>query len=144
MTVRTCPQISAYFDFISLVFSRLRNKMSTFVRIHVNSKTRQQTRQQAFPVTKHSKAYWLPRIFRPVVRGKETPHYCVRMSRAGIQRKLSLQTPNREAAALMARDWFIYLSAHGWAAFDAKYRKSAERADSDNGTAVVPSGGKTN
>ena len=44
----------------------------------------------------------------------------------------------------MARDWFIYLSAHGWAAFDAKYRKSAERADSDNGIAVVPSGGKTN
>jgi integrase len=75
-------------------------------------------------VTKQSKLYWRERIFRPVVRTELAPNYVVRMSHAGIQRKLSLMTPNREAAAQIARDWFVYLSAHGWAAFNAKYRNA--------------------
>jgi len=75
-----------------------------------------------FPTTKHSKAYWLPRVFRPVIRGAEAPNYCVRLSYGNVQRSLSLQTPNRDQAAQIARDWFVYLSANGWSAFDAKYR----------------------
>jgi hypothetical protein len=75
-----------------------------------------------FPATKHSKAYWLPRVFRPVIRGKEVDNYAVRMSYGNVQRSLSTGTPNRDEAAQIARDWFIYLSANGWVAFDAKYR----------------------
>jgi integrase len=75
-----------------------------------------------FPITKHSKAYWLPRVFRPVIRGAEAPNYCVRLSYGNVQRSLSLQTPNRDQAAQIARDRFVYLSANGWSAFDTKFR----------------------
>jgi len=44
------------------------------------------------------------------------------MSCGGLQRSLSLRTPNRETAAQTARDWYVYLSTNGWAAFDATYR----------------------
>ena len=79
-----------------------------------------------FPATKHSKAYWLPRVFRPVIRGKEVDNYAVRMSYGNVQRSLSTGTPNRDEAAQIARDWFIYLSANGWSAFLAKYGKKKE------------------
>src|SRR5262245_52279225 len=93
------------------------------MRTTTNSETRQQTRQQPFPVTKHSKAYWLPRVFRPMIRGKEAPYYCVRMSCGGVQRKLSTSVPCRDQAAQIARDWFAFLARErSWAAFDAKYR----------------------
>jgi len=49
----------------------------------------------------------------------------VRKSSGGLQRSLSLRTPNREDAAQTARDWFVYLSVNGWAAFDAKYRPAS-------------------
>jgi integrase len=79
----------------------------------------------ASTVTKHSKAYWLPRVFRPVVDGVQVDNYCARMSCGGIQRSLSLRTPNREEAAQIARDWFVFLSTNGWEAFDAKYRNAS-------------------
>jgi hypothetical protein len=47
------------------------------------------------------------------------------MSCGGVQRSLSLRTPNREAAAETARTWFVYLSVNGWAVFDAKYRSTS-------------------
>jgi integrase len=75
-----------------------------------------------FRVTKHSKEYWLAKVYRPQVRGAEVDNYAVRLFYRGSERRLSLSTPNREAAASLAREWFVYLSAHGWAAFDAKYR----------------------
>jgi integrase len=76
----------------------------------------------AAAVTKHSKFYWRERVFRPVIKGAQVTNYCVQMSCEGIQRSLSLRTPNREEAAETARTWFIYLNTNGWAAFDAKYR----------------------
>jgi len=79
----------------------------------------------ASTVTKHSKAYWLPRVFRRVVDGAQIDNYCARMSCGGVQRSLSLRTPNREEAAQIARDWFVYLSTNGWEAFDAKYRSAS-------------------
>jgi integrase len=82
------------------------------------------------PVTKHSKVYWRERVFRPVVDGKQVDNYCVRMSCSGTQRSLSLRTPNREEAVQTARDWFVYLSKHGWPAFDAKYRDPDRPAES--------------
>ena len=95
-------------------------------------------------ISKQSKVYWRERVFRPVVDGKQLDNYCVRMSSGGLQRSLSLRTANREEAAQRARDWFVYLDTHGWAAFDAKYRKSASDTDSNTGTAILPTAGKTN
>jgi HNH endonuclease len=73
------------------------------------------------PVTKHSKAYWRDRVFHPTVDGKEVSNYAVRMCCGNRPRSLSLRTPDREKAAQIARDWYVYLIAHGWDAFDAKY-----------------------
>jgi hypothetical protein len=81
----------------------------------------------ASTVTKHSKAYWFSRVFRPVIDGEEVTNYCVQMSCGGVRRSLSLRTPNREAAAQTARDWYVFLSTNGWAAFDAKYRSTTTR-----------------
>jgi hypothetical protein len=75
-------------------------------------------------VTKHSKAYWRDRIYRPVFDGKQVNNYAVQLCCGNRQRSLSLRTPNREAAAQIARDWYVFLIAHGWAAFDAKYRSA--------------------
>jgi integrase len=47
------------------------------------------------------------------------------ISRVFSRRTLSLKTPNREQAALIAKDWFEFLSTNGWAAFDAKYRSAS-------------------
>src|SRR6516165_10441751 len=76
----------------------------------------------ASTVTKHSKAYWLTRVFRPVIDGKEVTNYCAQMSCEGVRRSLSLRTPNRGTAAETARDWYVFLSTNGWDSFDAKYR----------------------
>ena len=75
-----------------------------------------------FRVTKHSVEYWLTKVYRPRVRGAEVDNYAVRLFYRGVEKRLSLGTPNRETAARIARDWFVYLSANGWAAFLAKYR----------------------
>ena len=79
-------------------------------------------RSGSFRVTKHSKEYWLSKVYRPQVRGASVDNYAVRLHHAGIEKRLSLGTPNREAAADLARDMFVFLSANGWAGFLAKYR----------------------
>ena len=95
----------------------------------------------ASTVTKHSKAYWSTRVFRPVVDGVQVDNYCVRMSCGNRQRSLSTGTPNREAAAQVARTWYVYLSQHGWLGFDAKFRAKQtnlfERPDRDSATITV-------
>lgn len=76
----------------------------------------------SFRVTKHSKEYWLSKVYRPQVRGASVDNYAVRLHHAGNEKRLSLGTPNRGVAAELARDMFVFLSANGWAAFLAKYR----------------------
>jgi integrase len=78
-----------------------------------------------FPLTKNSKEFWFRRVYKPRVRGTEVDNYAVRLFCGGKEKRLSLGTPNRELAAALARDWFVYLSANGWAAFLAKYRNPA-------------------
>jgi hypothetical protein len=83
-----------------------------------------------FRVTKHSKEYWLSKVYRPRLRGHEVENYAIRLWYEGREKRLSLGTPNRELAASRARDWFVYLSANGWGAFLAKYRTAASRPSS--------------
>src|SRR6516164_8816263 len=105
----------AIIDFISRPSSRLRIKDSN---IYKHLRTMKLDKVGASTVTKHSKAYWLPRVFRPVVDGAQVDNYCARMSCSGVQRSLSLRTPNGEEAAQIARDWFVFLSTNDWEAFD--------------------------
>ena len=83
---------------------------------------------QNFPLTKHSKRYWLDKVYKPQVQRADgsksvSDNYAVYLCHAGKEKRLSLGTPNQVAAAELARDWFVYLSANGWDAFQAKYRK---------------------
>jgi hypothetical protein len=82
-------------------------------------------RMDRFPLTKNSKEFWLRKVYKPLVRGAEVDNYAVRLHYGGKEKRLSLGTPNRELAASIARDWFVYLNANGWAAFLAKYRNPA-------------------
>jgi integrase len=89
-----------------------------------------------FRVTKHSKEYWFGKVYRPRIRGAEVDNYAVRLFHRGSEKRLSLRTPNREAAADLAREMFVYLSANGWAAFLAKYRNPASDAVPNGGTSL--------
>jgi integrase len=82
---------------------------------------------QNFPLTKHSKRYWLDKVYKPEIRRPDgsksfSDNYAVYLCHAGKEKRLSLGTPNQIAAAELARDWFLYLSTNGWEAFLARYR----------------------
>jgi len=82
---------------------------------------------QKFPLTKHSKRYWLDKVYKPAIQRADgsksvSENYAVYLCHAGKEKRLSLGTPNQVAAAELARDWFVYLSANGWDAFQARYR----------------------
>jgi integrase len=82
----------------------------------------------AVVVTKGSKAYWLERVFRQQIGDWTGESYSVRMSCAGVQRTLSTGLANRDAAAGLAREWYVFLARQrSWAAFDAKYRNPGPR-----------------
>jgi integrase len=97
----------------------------------------------AAAVTKHSKVYWRDRVFQPVIKGVKVDNYVVQMSSGGVQRSLSLRTPNKEEAAQTARDWFVFLSANGWATFDATYRNKSALVSSPKFAGIVKSTGVT-
>jgi integrase len=56
--------------------------------------------------------------------GQEVSNYAVRMSCGNRQRSLSTGTPNRDHAAEIARDWYVFLTKHNWSEFDAKFRNA--------------------
>jgi integrase len=74
--------------------------------------------------------------------GQEVSNYAVRMSCGNRQRSLSTGTPNRDQAAQIARDWYVFLSDNTWSAFDAKYR-STTTTTSSSGPGSVKSHGLT-
>jgi hypothetical protein len=128
-SLKECLQLFAKvhnFDFISRISNRLRRKDSNNCeQLRIMPLHKKVNKLGAASVTKHSKVYWRERVFRPVIKGAQVTNYCVQMSCEGIQRSLSLRTPNREEAAETARAWFTYLNTNGWAAFDAKYRSAS-------------------
>jgi integrase len=70
--------------------------------------------------------YWRTRVFRPSYsrhgEQRASPNLCVQLQHRGQQHKWSLQTPNRDVAAVRARDLWLLLQAKGWDAAIAKYR----------------------
>jgi hypothetical protein len=72
-------------------------------------------------------AYWRKRIFKPVYEGKDgrkitSPNYCAEIQHKGKRVRWSLGPALPEAAAIRARDLYLFLVASGWSATLAKYR----------------------
>jgi hypothetical protein len=71
-------------------------------------------------------ARWQRRIFKPSYTGNDlkftSPDWCVELQHHGRRAKLSLETPNKEAAAARAKDIYIFLHANGWKAMLTEYR----------------------
>jgi len=69
----------------------------------------------------------MSKIYKPEIQRADgsksvSDNYAVYLSHAGKEKRLSVGTPNQVAAAELARDMFVFLSANGWPAFLAKYR----------------------
>jgi hypothetical protein len=67
---------------------------------------------------KTSLQFWKARLRKPTFtragRRIESHNWSATFSYAGVRRELSLETPNREAAAQKARDIYVCLLANGW------------------------------
>src|SRR5258708_29707932 len=76
--------------------------------------------------------YWKERVFKPTyTRGGEryqSNNWAVYIQHRGQRHKWSLETPNREAAAAIAKNIFLCLQAQGWDVTVQRYRpKMAEK-----------------
>ena len=83
----------------------------------------------------HSKTdirYWQESVFRRgfTYQGKarQTAAYSARFQHLGRRETITLDTPNRSAAAARAREIYLYLIAHGWEQTIAKYKPGMVRA----------------
>jgi hypothetical protein len=72
-------------------------------------------------------AHWRRRVFRQ----PNSPNWFAEISARGIRRKLSLETPNKENAALRARDIYQLARFSGWDAVLEKYRPKEAQAKTD-------------
>jgi integrase len=66
-------------------------------------------------------AYWRKRIFKQ----PNSANWFAEISARGVRRKLSLETPNKENAAVRAREIYQLARAVGWDAVLQKYRPKA-------------------
>ena len=77
-------------------------------------------------VSKNDVRYWLARVFKPKSvqqdRVYEAAFYFARIQYAGRRTTISLGTGNQAEAAVRAKERYLYLVSHGWAAFEATYR----------------------
>jgi integrase len=80
-------------------------------------------------VRKHSKTdvrYWRERIFKPVFsRGgvsTPAPNWAVEIQHGRQRHRWSLETANRDVAAVRAKEMFLFIQVNGWDLASAKYR----------------------
>jgi len=83
--------------------------------------------QRSKLLSKTDLAYWRRRLRKQ----PNSPNWFVEISARGVRRKLSLETPNKENAAVRARDIYQIARAAGWDAVQAKYRPKAAEAKSN-------------
>ncbi len=72
-------------------------------------------------ITKTHSDYWKSRILRRTFQDRHgktgmSPEYSVRLRHLGEDTYFNLATPNQAAAAVKARDIYVFLIANGWAA----------------------------
>jgi integrase len=85
--------------------------------------------------------FWRERIFKPVWRRSdgvkvESANFAVGISFRGRRIKWSLDTPNREAAAMRAKEIYLSLQASGWEATLKQYRPKEAPKLEGNGITV--------
>jgi integrase len=74
--------------------------------------------------------FWRARIFKPVYTRADgsrvkSANYAAQICFRGRRIKWSLDTSNREAAAMRAKEIYLFLQANGWEATIARYRPPA-------------------
>ena len=101
------------------------------MQIHPDSEPRNCARNALEKQSKHlaktDLAYWRRRIFKQ----PNSPNWFAEISARGVRRKLSLETPNKENATLVARDIYQLARVVGWDAVEAKYRSRQTQARSN-------------
>jgi len=84
------------------------------------------TKAQAPRTSKAHLDYWRSRVFKPKFKRDGKMHWsanwAVQIRHQGKGLRWSLSTPNREAAATLAQQIYVYLLANGWEATLAKFR----------------------
>jgi integrase len=84
------------------------------------------TREKSFVTGKGDIRYWQARVRKTGARGTLNAFYSVQLQYARQRMELSLGTPNQMEAAARAKERYLFLIAHGWHEFLAKYRPKEE------------------
>ena len=97
--------------------------MSEQKSILENQKSVQQVSKQR---PKTDVRYWSSKLFKPWYTRDgerfELDTYAIKIQIRGRRETFNLGTPNKAAAAAIARDIYCYLSANGWDAAKAKFK----------------------
>ena len=80
-------------------------------------------------VGKNSAAYWQSRIFKPVTRGIESPHYSMQIAFKGRRLAFTLRTSNKSSAAARAAGIYIDLLSLGIDGTLAKHRPRKSKSE---------------
>ncbi len=116
--------------------------MRTVQKSENRTKTGQTTGQTAVPAALKRKAklpkthqdHWLGRLHKRTYRARdgrteiEIPTWQVRLFHAGREGWFNTGTANQAAAAVKARDAFLFLKANGWDAMLAKFKPDSDAA----------------
>ena len=101
------------------------------MQINTDSEPKKRVRtaleKRATSYAKTDLAHWRRRVFRQ----PNSPNWFAEISARGTRRKLSLETPNKENAALRARDIYQLARFSGWDAVLEKYRPKEAQAKTD-------------
>jgi len=85
---------------------------------------------QAVSRSKTDVKFWQGRIFKPVYTRADgakvqAANYAAQIAFRSRRIRWSLETPNKEAAAVRAKEIYLFLVANGWEAAIARYRPPA-------------------
>ena len=100
-----------------------KGKKSAHSQTNHQEKSVQQVSSDSKPVLgKNTATYWQDRIFKPVTRGVESPHYCMKVAYKGRRMNFTLGGGNQKAAAASAAGIYLDLLSLGVEGTLAKHR----------------------
>ena len=100
-----------------------KGKKSAHSQTDHQEKSVQQVSSDSKPVLgKNTATYWQDRIFKPVTRGVESPHYCMKVAYKGRRMNFTLGGGNQKAAAASAAGIYLDLLSLGVEGTLAKHR----------------------
>jgi hypothetical protein len=80
------------------------------------------------PSSKAHIDYWKTRIYKSNRKGEQS-NWFVQLKAHGERHAWSLETPNKDAAARLARNIYELIRVNGWQAARAKYRPGRNTRD---------------